>query len=48
MSADRSATDIFGLLADETRVVILRSVAVAQSELERAGSGSAELAFSET
>jgi len=48
MSAGRSVTDIFGLLADETRVDILRTVAVAQSELERAGSGPAELAFSET
>lgn len=47
MTEDRSATDIFRLLADDTRVDILRAVAVAQYELEQVGSGAAELAFSE-
>lgn len=47
MTANRSATDIFRLLADETRVDILRAVAIAQYELEQVGSGAAELAFSE-
>ncbi|MDS0283702.1 DUF7351 domain-containing protein [Haloarcula onubensis] len=47
MSERRSATDIFRLLADDTRVSILRAVAVAQFELEGAGAGAAELAFSE-
>lgn len=42
-----SAADIFRLLSDETRVDILRAVAVAQAELEEAGSGPAELAFSD-
>jgi len=47
MTENRSATDIFRLLADDTRVNILRAVAVAQYELEGVGSGAAELAFSE-
>jgi DNA-binding transcriptional ArsR family regulator len=47
MTENRSATDIFRLLADDTRVAILRAVAVAQYELEGVGSGAAELAFSE-
>ncbi|RZV10484.1 hypothetical protein BDK88_1651 [Natrinema hispanicum] len=47
MTGDRSATDIFRLLADDTRVDILRAVAIAQYELEQVGSGAAELAFSE-
>ncbi|QCS43617.1 helix-turn-helix domain-containing protein [Natrinema versiforme] len=47
MTENRSATDIFRLLADDTRVDILRAVAVAQYELEGIGSGAAELAFSE-
>src|SRR6056297_304040 len=47
MSGDRSATDIFRLLADETRVDILRAVAIAQHDLDSAGAGPAELAFSE-
>jgi DNA-binding transcriptional ArsR family regulator len=47
MTEDRSATDIFRLLADETRVEILRAVAISQYELEGVGSGAAELAFSE-
>ncbi|ELY63120.1 DUF7351 domain-containing protein [Natrinema versiforme] len=47
MTEDRSAADIFRLLADETRIDILRAVAVAQSEREQVGSGAAELAFSE-
>ena len=47
MTTNRSATDIFRLLADDTRVDILRAVAVVQYELEQVGSGAAELAFSE-
>jgi len=47
MTEERYATDIFRLLADDTRVDILRAVAVAQYELEQIGSGAAELAFSE-
>jgi DNA-binding transcriptional ArsR family regulator len=47
MTDERSAADVFGLLADETRVEILRAVAVAQYELAGVGSGPAELAFSE-
>ncbi|WP_276259666.1 DUF7351 domain-containing protein [Haloglomus litoreum] len=47
MTGDYSATDVFGLLSDATRVEILRAVAVAQYELEQVGSGPAELAFSE-
>jgi len=46
MTEDPSPTEFFRLLADETRVDILRSIAVAQYELEGAGSGPAELAFS--
>jgi DNA-binding transcriptional ArsR family regulator len=47
MTGKRSPTDIFRLLADDTRVDILRALAVAQYELEQVGSGAAELAFSE-
>ncbi|WP_152041116.1 DUF7347 domain-containing protein [Salinigranum salinum] len=47
MADNRSATDIFRLLADDTRVGILRAVAVAQYELEQVGAGAAELTFSE-
>lgn len=47
MTADDSATDIFRLLSDDIRVDILRAIAVAQYELERAGAGPAELSFSE-
>ncbi|SFH06038.1 hypothetical protein SAMN04488063_0044 [Halopelagius inordinatus] len=47
MTENRSATDIFRLLADDTRVDVLRAVAVSQYELEQIGSGAAELAFSE-
>jgi hypothetical protein len=47
MTDDRSATGIFSLLSDKTRVDILRAIAVAQYELERAGAGPAELSFSE-
>jgi hypothetical protein len=47
MTEDRSATDVFRLLADDTRVDVLRAVAVTQHELEGVGSGAAELAFSE-
>ncbi|MFD1600350.1 DUF7351 domain-containing protein [Halobellus rarus] len=47
MTENHSATDMFRLLADDTRVDILRAAAVAQYELEEVGSGPAELAFSE-
>jgi len=47
MTENHSVTDIFRLLADDTRVDILRAVAVAQYELDEVGSGSTELAFSE-
>lgn len=47
MTENRSATDVFRLLADEIRVDILRAVAVSQYELEQVGSGAAELSFSE-
>lgn len=47
MADDPSPADIFRLLADETRVDILRAVAVAQYEQEAVGTGAAELAFSE-
>src|SRR6056297_3418338 len=47
MTENRSATDVFRLLADDTRVDILRAVAVSQYELEQVGSGAAELAFSD-
>ena len=47
MTDDRSAADIFRLLADDIRVEILRAVAIAQYELEGVGSGAVELAFSE-
>lgn len=45
MSDDRTATDVFGLLADETRLDVLRTIAVAQSEADHT-SGPAELSFS--
>jgi len=47
MTEDRSATDSFRLLSDDTRVDILRAVAIAQYELDEVGSGAAHLAFSE-
>ncbi|WP_276270569.1 winged helix-turn-helix domain-containing protein [Haloarcula litorea] len=47
MTENRSATDIFRLLADDTRVDILRAVAVSQYEREQVGAGAAELSFSE-
>lgn len=47
MTGNRSATDVFRLLSDETRVDILRAVAVAQYESEEVGSGPVELTFSE-
>ncbi|MFD1684862.1 winged helix-turn-helix domain-containing protein [Halobellus litoreus] len=47
MTGRRSPTDIFRLLADDTRVDILRAVAVAQYDLDQVDSGAAELAFSE-
>ncbi|MCY4729215.1 alpha/beta hydrolase [Natronomonas gomsonensis] len=42
MSDTRSATDVFRPRADDTRVAILRAVAVAQHDLERVGSGATE------
>lgn len=47
MEGDQPAADVFGLLADGTRVDILRAIADAQREQEEAGSGPAELGFSE-
>lgn len=47
MTGNRSAADIFQLLADDTRVDILRAVAVAQYEQGQIGAGTAELTFSE-
>lgn len=47
MTEDRSAADVFRLVADDTRVDILRAVAVARHERDPVGSGPAELAFSE-
>ncbi|MFC6976569.1 ArsR/SmtB family transcription factor [Halomicroarcula sp. GCM10025709] len=47
MTENRLATDIFRLLADDTRVDILRALAVAQYERAQVGSGAAELGFSE-
>jgi DNA-binding transcriptional ArsR family regulator len=47
MTDDPPASDIFRLLSDDTRVAILRAVAVAQHEREQVGSGPARLAFSD-
>lgn len=47
MTTTRSAAEIFRLLADETRVDVLRAIAVAQYELDRPEAGPAELSFSE-
>ena len=47
MDDDRTAEAAFALLADATRVDVLRAVARAQHELGGAGSGPAELGFSE-
>lgn len=47
MTENPSPTEFFRLLADEIRVDILRSIAVAQFELEQVGSGAAELTFSD-
>lgn len=47
MASDRSVDEMFGLLSDETRVRILRAVALAEDELEEAGAGPAALAFSD-
>ncbi|WP_080505312.1 DUF7351 domain-containing protein [Halorubrum aethiopicum] len=47
MAEDNSARDIFRLLSDQTRLEILRAVAIAQHEFGDVGSGAAELAFSE-
>ncbi|PGF16608.1 transcriptional regulator [Natrinema sp. CBA1119] len=45
MSEDRSAAAVFGLLSDETRIAVLRKIAVAQSERGHTA-GPAELSFS--
>lgn len=45
MGADRSADDVFGLLSDEIRLDILRTVALAQHE-EKKKTGVASLSFS--
>jgi len=45
MDADRTADDVFGLLADETRLDILRTVARAQHEKRK--TGVTELSFSD-
>jgi ssDNA-binding Zn-finger/Zn-ribbon topoisomerase 1 len=47
MTSDESAAAVLGLLSDETRVDVLRSVARAQAECETVNSGPVELAFSE-
>jgi hypothetical protein len=49
MTDDQSAADVFGLLSDETRVDVLRAIALAQSERDVAesGSGVTALSFSE-
>jgi DNA-binding transcriptional ArsR family regulator len=47
MSSDRSVDELFALLSDETRVDILRAVAVAEHEREETGAGPAVLAFSD-
>jgi DNA-binding transcriptional ArsR family regulator len=47
MGSDRSATAVFGLLSDETRVDVLRAVAHAQDELAAVDAGPAALGFSE-
>lgn len=47
MSEDRPAESVFGLLADETRLDVLRAVAVAQHEQSHPNAGPVELAFSE-
>jgi hypothetical protein len=46
MGADQSAAEVFGLLSDETRVDVLRTIAVAQNELGMGG-GLPKLSFSE-
>jgi len=47
MASDPAVDEMFGLLSDETRVGILRAIAVAEHELDEAGGGPATLAFSE-
>lgn len=47
MPSDRTAADVFALLADDTRVDVLRAVAVAQRERGEPGDGMVELSFSE-
>lgn len=47
MSGDEAAADVFSLLADETRVDVLRAVARAQAEREGADAGPGQLRFSE-
>lgn len=47
MTGDRPAADVFSLLADGTRVDVLRAVAEARHEHAQAGSDPAKLAFSD-
>ncbi|RQG93321.1 ArsR family transcriptional regulator [Natrarchaeobius halalkaliphilus] len=47
MGVKEPANAVFGLLSDETRVEILRAIAVAESEHENADPSPAELSFSE-
>ncbi|MFC6875455.1 DUF7351 domain-containing protein [Halobellus marinus] len=47
MVSEQSAADMFALLSDESRVDILRAVAVAQSEQNPSNSGFAPLSFSD-
>lgn len=47
MASEQTAADIFALLSDESRVDILRAVAIAQHEQGPSNSGFAPLSFSE-
>ncbi|WP_311174240.1 winged helix-turn-helix domain-containing protein, partial [Halobellus ordinarius] len=47
MASEQTAADMFALLSDESRVDILRAVAVAQSEQEPSNSGFTPLSFSD-
>ncbi|RQG96863.1 DUF7351 domain-containing protein [Natrarchaeobius oligotrophus] len=47
MTAERTAADAFALLSDESRVEIIRAIAIAHSEQEPSNSGPAPLSFSE-
>jgi hypothetical protein len=47
MASDPAVDEMFGLLSDETRVGILRAIAVAEHELDEVGAAPARLVFSE-